>query len=116
VNTTDIASDRVFTEVKRLCHAGLDAATLRQRVLERLKSVVPFERSVAFTMDPSNGLITHALVDEMGMSRDFGSSSSMSVLRTMCWSSTGWCETGCRWGCSRTPQGAISRRPCGIEN
>lgn len=66
MNTTDRASDRVFTEVKRLCHAGLDAATLRQRVLERLKSVVPFEGSVAFTMDPSNGLITHALVDEMG--------------------------------------------------
>ena len=69
MNTTDRASDRVFTEVKRLCHAGLDAETLRQRVLERLKSVVPFEGSVAFTMDPSNGLITHALVDEMGDER-----------------------------------------------
>src|SRR3712207_6171959 len=45
---------------------GLDSATLRQRVAERLQRAVPFEGYVAFTMDPSNGLITHALVEEMG--------------------------------------------------
>lgn len=67
--TTDLSEDRAFAEVKRLCYAGLDAATLRQRVLDRLKSVVPFDGYVAFTMDPSSGLITGALVEEMGDER-----------------------------------------------
>ncbi len=43
MNTLDLANDRVFSEVKRLCYTGLDAATLRQRVLERLRRAVPFE-------------------------------------------------------------------------
>ena len=66
VNTSDLANERVFAEVKRLCLMGLDSATLRQRVAERLRSAVPFEGYVAFTMDPSNGLITDAIVEEMG--------------------------------------------------
>ena len=66
MNTSDLANERVFAEVKRLCLMGLDSATLRQRVTERLRRVVPFEGYVAFTMDPSNGLITHAIVEEMG--------------------------------------------------
>ena len=67
--TTDLIEDRAFAEVKRLCYAGLDDATLRQRVLDRLKHVVPFDGYVAFTMDPSSGLITGALVEEMGDER-----------------------------------------------
>lgn len=66
MNTTDLASDRDFAEIKRLCYSGLDASTLRQRVAERLKRTVPFDGYVAFTMDPSSGLITHAVVEEMG--------------------------------------------------
>jgi DNA-binding CsgD family transcriptional regulator len=66
MNTTDLANDRVFSEIKRLCLMGLDPTTLRQRVAERLRRAVPFEGYVAFTMDPSSGLITHALVEEMG--------------------------------------------------
>ena len=66
MNTSDLASDRVFAEVKRLCYAGLDPATLRQQVAERMRRTVPFEGYVAFTMDPSSGLITHAIVEEMG--------------------------------------------------
>jgi DNA-binding CsgD family transcriptional regulator len=66
MNATDLTSDRDFVEIKRLCYSGLDAATLRQRVAERMKRTVPFEGSVAFTMDPSSGLITHAIVEEMG--------------------------------------------------
>ena len=66
MNTSDLANERVFAEVKRLCHMGLDSATLRQRVAERMRRAVPFEGYVAFTMDPSNGLITHAIVEEMG--------------------------------------------------
>ena len=66
MNTSDLANERVFAEVKRLCLMGLDYATLRRRVTERLRRAVPYEGYVAFTMDPSNGLITHALVEEMG--------------------------------------------------
>jgi DNA-binding CsgD family transcriptional regulator len=66
MNTTELASDRVFAEVKRLCYSGLDSAALRERVAQRVRSVVPFEGYVAFTIDPSSGLMTHALVEEMG--------------------------------------------------
>ena len=66
MNTADLANERVFAEVKRLCLMGLDPTTLRQRVTERLRKTVPFEGYVAFTMDPSSGLITHAIVEEMG--------------------------------------------------
>jgi hypothetical protein len=61
MNNADLASERAFAEIKRLCLMGLDLAPLRQRVTERLGRVVPFEAYAAFTMDPSNGLITHAL-------------------------------------------------------
>src|ERR671910_668938 len=66
MNTADLANERVFAEIKRLCLMGLDPTTLRQRVTERLRRAVPFDGYVAFTMDPSSGLITHALVEEMG--------------------------------------------------
>ncbi len=70
MNNTDLANERVFAEVKRLCLMGLDHTTLRQRVTERLRKTVPFEAYAAFIMDPSSGLITHALQtigDESGL-------------------------------------------------
>src|SRR5919107_5380461 len=70
MNDADLANERVFVEVKRLCLMGLDSKTLRQRVTERMSRAVPFEAYAAFTMDPSNGLITHALQtigDESGL-------------------------------------------------
>jgi hypothetical protein len=70
MNTVDLANEQVFAEVKRLCLMGLDPTTLRQQVTERMRRAVPFEAYVAFTMDPSNGLITHALQtigDESGL-------------------------------------------------
>jgi DNA-binding CsgD family transcriptional regulator len=66
MNTVDLANERAFAEVKRLCLMGLDPTTLRQRVAERMGRAVPYEGYVAFTMDPTSGLITHALVEEMG--------------------------------------------------
>ncbi len=66
VNAVDLANERVFAEVKRLCLMGLDPTTLRQRVTERMRRAVPYEGYVAFTMDPSSGLITHAIVKDMG--------------------------------------------------
>lgn len=70
MNNVDLANERAFVEVKRLCLMGLDPATLRRRAAERLRRSVPFEAYAAFTMDPSNGLITHALQtigDESGL-------------------------------------------------
>jgi DNA-binding CsgD family transcriptional regulator len=70
MNNADLANERAFAEVKRLCLMGLDSTTLRQRVTERLRRSIPFEAYAAFTMDPSSGLITHALQtigDESGL-------------------------------------------------
>jgi DNA-binding CsgD family transcriptional regulator len=69
MNAADLANERVFAEIKRLCLMGLDPTTLRQRFTERLGRAVPYEGYVAFTMDPSSGLITHAIVEEMGSER-----------------------------------------------
>lgn len=57
--------ERVFAEIKRLCYQGLDSATLRCQVLERLRSVVPFEAYAAFTMDPISGLPTGFVDDQV---------------------------------------------------
>lgn len=58
--------DRTFSEVKRLCHAGLDGPALLGEVVRRLRRVVPFEAHCASTADPASGLITHAMAEEMG--------------------------------------------------
>lgn len=51
-----IMEERVFTEVKRLCYAGLDAPTLHRRALACLGRIVPFEGSCAHDADPASGL------------------------------------------------------------
>jgi hypothetical protein len=47
MNNADLANERAFAEVKRLCLMGLDSTTLRQRVTERLGRAVPFEAYAA---------------------------------------------------------------------
>jgi DNA-binding CsgD family transcriptional regulator len=61
-----VLEQRTFSEVKRLCCAGLDGLALLGEVVERLRRVVPFEAYCASTLDPASGLITHALAEEMG--------------------------------------------------
>ncbi len=58
--------DRVFSEVKRLCYAGLDEATLLREVTKRLRRAVPFEGYCAHAVDPLSGLIANAVQEEMG--------------------------------------------------
>ena len=58
--------DRVFSEVKRLCYAGLDEATLLREVADRLRRAVPFEGYCANAVDPLSGLISNAIPEEMG--------------------------------------------------
>lgn len=58
--------ERTFSEVKRLCCAGLDGPALLGQVIERLRRVVPFEAYCASTLDPASGLVTRSLAEEMG--------------------------------------------------
>ena len=57
-------NERAFSEVKRLCCAGLEGHELLHAVTGRLRRAVPFEAYCASTMDPASGLITHALAAE----------------------------------------------------
>ena len=54
--------DRAFTEIKRLCYAGLDEVTLLQRVTNRTQRAVRFECHCVHTNDPASGLITRAVL------------------------------------------------------
>ena len=51
--------ERGFTEVKRLCYAGLDTPTLLHEVAGRLGRVAPFEAYCAQSNDPLSGLLTY---------------------------------------------------------
>jgi DNA-binding CsgD family transcriptional regulator len=65
-----ILEERTFSEVKRLCCAGLDGPALLGEVIERLRRVVPFEAYCASTKDPATGFITHGLAEDMGGADD----------------------------------------------
>jgi hypothetical protein len=58
--------DRVFSEAKRLCYAGLDEATLLREVADRLRRAVPFGGYCAHAVDPLSGLIADAIPEQMG--------------------------------------------------
>ncbi|HET7479872.1 MAG TPA: helix-turn-helix transcriptional regulator [Rubrobacteraceae bacterium] len=62
--------ERTFSEVKRLCYAGLDGPVLLDEVIKRLRRAVPFEAYCASTMDPASGLLTHPISDEMGGAKE----------------------------------------------
>lgn len=65
------ADDRTFSEIKRLCYAGLDAEALSPRVIERLRRAVPFDGYAVVTIDPLTGLATDFLFsEEMGSAED----------------------------------------------
>jgi DNA-binding CsgD family transcriptional regulator len=66
-NTTE---EQTFSELKRLCFAGLDGPELLGRAVERLRRAVPFEAYCASTADPESGLITHSLAGEMGGAKE----------------------------------------------
>ena len=62
--TADLADERAFAEIKRLCHTGLDPETLFRRVAEPLRRAVPFEGYAASTFDPLSGLPTGLVSNE----------------------------------------------------
>ena len=51
-------ADRVRREIVRSCHAGWDSTRLRREVLNRLRSVVPFDAVCFPTADPATLMIT----------------------------------------------------------
>jgi DNA-binding CsgD family transcriptional regulator len=65
-----VLEERTFSEVKRLCCAGLDGPALLGEVIERLRRVVPFEAYCASTKDPASGFIMHGLAEELGGADD----------------------------------------------
>ncbi len=70
MTTLDLTNERIFAEIRRLCYAGLDPTTLRLRVIEHVRKAVPFDAYVAFTTDPSSGLITDMVQEGMGTEAD----------------------------------------------
>ena len=62
--TADLADERAFAEIKRLCHAGLGPETLLRRVAEPLGRAVPFEGYAASTFGPLSGLPTGLFSNE----------------------------------------------------
>jgi DNA-binding CsgD family transcriptional regulator len=58
-------AERVHQDIIRLCHAGLDATTLRVKLLRRLRAIVPFDVAFFATADPGTVLFTSAVVDDV---------------------------------------------------
>ena len=50
--------------VVRLCHRGLDVASLQRQVLRTLRRAVPFDAAFFATADPDTLLFTGAYADE----------------------------------------------------
>lgn len=64
MSESTLVMDRVFSEVKRLCYAGLDEETLLRGAAERTRRAVPLEGYCMTVNDPSSGLITSAVLSD----------------------------------------------------
>ena len=60
-----VPTERARREIVRLCHAGLDARTLRVEALRRLRQVVPLDSAWFATADPATLLFTSSVVEEI---------------------------------------------------
>lgn len=66
MSESSVVMDRVFSEVKRLCYAGLDQKPLLREVAERTRRAVPLELYCMHANDPSSGLITRGVFSGPG--------------------------------------------------
>jgi DNA-binding CsgD family transcriptional regulator len=57
--------ERVFMGIRRVCYAGLDSVTLRQRAAERLATAMPIAAYAFATTDPDTALLNHMVSDRM---------------------------------------------------
>jgi DNA-binding CsgD family transcriptional regulator len=60
----DTLSERSRLEIIRLCHSGLDSRTLRSELLQRLRTVIPFDYAYFSTTDPATQLGTSSVLAE----------------------------------------------------
>jgi hypothetical protein len=58
--------DRTFSDVHRLCYAGLDEEALLREAAERMRQAVPLEMYCMHANDPSSGLITRGVFSGPG--------------------------------------------------
>lgn len=64
MSESSVVIDRAFSEVKRLCYAGLDEEALLRQVAERMRQVVPLEIYCMHTNDPASGLVTGGVLSD----------------------------------------------------
>jgi DNA-binding CsgD family transcriptional regulator len=64
--TSTALENRVVSEIKRLCNAGLDQRALLGEVAERLRRAVPSEAFCLSATDPSSELVTYGAAEGLG--------------------------------------------------
>lgn len=66
MSESPLVMDRTFSEVRRLCYAGLDEETLLREAAERARRAVPLELYCMHTNDPASGLVTGGVLSDPG--------------------------------------------------
>jgi DNA-binding CsgD family transcriptional regulator len=66
VAENSLVMDRAFSEVRRLCYAGLDEEALLREAAERARRAVPIEQYCMHAIDPSSGLVTRGVLSDTG--------------------------------------------------
>lgn len=59
------SAERAQREIVRLCHAGLDAPSLRAEISKRLRTAIPLDVAFVATADPATLLFTGVTVDDV---------------------------------------------------
>ena len=62
MSESSLVMDRTFSEVRRLCYAGLDEEALLRGAAERTRRAVPLDHYCMHTNDPSSGLVTRGVL------------------------------------------------------
>jgi hypothetical protein len=82
MSESTLVMDRAFSEVRRLCYAGLDEEALLREAAERTRSAVSLDQYCMHAIDPSSGLVTRGCSRMRDMGRWRGSRWNGSSSRT----------------------------------
>jgi DNA-binding CsgD family transcriptional regulator len=66
MSESTLVMDRTFSEVRRLCYAGLDEEALLREAAERTRSAVALDQYCMHAIDPSSGLVTRGVLSDAG--------------------------------------------------
>ena len=66
MSESTLVMDRTFSEVRRLCYAGLDEEALLREAVERARSAVSLDQYCMHAIDPSSGLVTRGVLSDAG--------------------------------------------------